>query len=360
MLLERLLVRRPAQAARRVCGTGPDAWRPAVSSDGTSALIAASPGDVVLWDTCRAEPLRTIRCSTGEHDRYHRVALAADGLIGAFARQYHDEVSFWDLTSGRPFEQLTLGSGGHFTALSLTSNGQHFAGIRGNWKGGTDVVVLDLRDPSRPRSRELKAGTKLHLPDGIGASMSEDGRRVVVPVQGGHALWVWDLADDAARLHELPEEVMNAPLPEGFFNHDPYIWPRAAITADGRRAFTGSTFGRLIAWDPDEGGSGRLMSQLRAVFDDILSVADGALVISVSSVTMHQSEAATEPHGWLQIHDVEGGGVVSELLWSDYDVDPSAHGVSAVRLAASADGRTMVLTGASTLFIELKNYSVTT
>jgi hypothetical protein len=356
--------RAPYVTLRRPAGRGESPFRSAgerrhaaaITSDGSVALQGTRSGDVVIWDVQRAEPTRTVACRPSEGQQPFGLALAADGWIAAVSDGSAHEVSTWDLTVGRAFERpIACSPAEQIWVLALSPSGRHLAAMLNTG----DLLFVDLREPKRLRRRSL--------PREKGASpgletllrVSADGRRVLLfegdnpPWSTPESLWVWDLEDDSVSRRDSTS-IPRADEPDATAAARWRGVPvrggsGVAVTADGRRAFTGSPWGRIVAWDLEGSGS-RAIGEAFGEVKSMACSADGALLaVRTRADPRHFQVSMRWAWEVLQILDVATGEVLAEVL-----LGMTRGGI----LEASADLRTLLLDTGGLAFAEVMNLPV--
>jgi len=176
--------------------------------------------------------------------------------------------------------------------------------------------------------------------------LASDGSRVVMPFRGSPPwdntdLWIWDLARDV-------EQTRTAPVNEARMREAWSHGPRgrdfhAALSADGRRAFSVSSWRTLLSWDLEDPGPPRDGDLLHEV-DGIAVTADAAHIVLLSSVdTRRFGRLWNHATDSLRIVSAADGRTVAEMLLERmYDC----------RLAASPDARNILLLDKGIRFIE--------
>ena len=170
----------------------------AISADGRRAVSGGSGGTVRVWDLDTGESLRTL---AGHNDlvKVEAVAISADGRRAVSIGGRGETVRIWDLANGK-------------------------------W-----VVPVSQRLWHRFRDRS-RADVKIIWTNSV--IISADGRRAVSVGGGDGTVRVWDL-DTGQQQAQLS-------------GHDGPV-AAVAVSADGRRAVSGSGDGTVRAWDLQEG-----------------------------------------------------------------------------------------------------------
>jgi WD40 repeat protein len=285
----------------------------ALSAGGKRLFSAGADRTIKMWDLdWRAEgrkppePTLTLR---GHTNRVTSLALSADGKrLCSAALQ---EIKVWDLETGK--EALTLSNGGGVSSLALAPDGKLL------FAAGKGITVWSLE--------EGKARFTLEKSDDFTSlAVAADGKSLF---SGGSTIGVWDLkqltkdskpeftlsgitrfgggvtslavsADGkrlfAARNGKLP--------PENVVDYDEYgeigVWDLAArretltlrghvrtvtclaVTADGKRLFSGSADRTIKAWDLEAGRETLTLRQHAFPVTSLALAADGKQLVSAS------------------------------------------------------------------------------
>jgi WD40 repeat protein len=97
-----------------------DAWRVAVSADGTKVVMGAYARTAVLWDTAADKPLQFLQ---GHDGKTTSVAISADGKQ-VVTGSYDQTEILWDAATGKKLHTLQ----GHTAAVlgvALSADGKH-------------------------------------------------------------------------------------------------------------------------------------------------------------------------------------------------------------------------------------------
>ena len=218
----------------------------AISADGQRAVSASSHEDntIRVWDLETGASLRTL---TGHSDWVEAVAVSADGRH-AVSGSHDSTVRVWDLDTGTPVHILT-GHDGWVNAVAVSTDGRRAASASFD---GT-VRVWDLE------TGELVLGPLSSHGSTVNAVMvSADGRRAVAGTGDG-MVEVWDLTSRKPVLtasQQLRLWLLRRSLRRGRGRLRLRQWRGVdafAVSADGRRAVSGSEEGTVRVWNLDTG-----------------------------------------------------------------------------------------------------------
>jgi WD40 repeat protein len=273
-----------------------------LSADGRRVVSGSDDKTLRVWDLEGEAPPRLLQ---GHTDSVRAVALSADGRR-AVSGSADKTLRVWDLEGKSP-TRVFQGHTGSVNAIALSADGRRAV-------SGSDDKTLRVWD------LEGKAPTRVLLGNtgSINAvALSADGRRAVSGSDDG-TLRVWNLESKGS-----PPRLLNgAPRTRRWqWRSQTGSIEAVALSADGKRAVSGSDDGTLHVWDLEGKAPPRLLQghtrSVRAVALD----ADGGRALSGSA-------------DWtLRVWDLEGKAPLRVL-------EGHTNWVSAVAL--SADGRRAV------------------
>jgi WD40 repeat protein len=258
------------EARQRFEDSENDAYRTAISPDGTQALAGSFYNGVsVVWDLHDGEKLRTL---TGHREGMSAVAWSRDGRR-AVTGSYDDSLILWDMTSGQPLARLDAHCS-DVLAVALSPDGR--TALSSAADGG--LILWDVTDAAelgRLVGHSDMVWDVAVLPDGKHA-LSASGAASPNAPSKDTSIRLWDLETGApTRYAELPATVVFqvAVSPDGrtalLATSEPFIriWDLMAwqetgrleghagpatgveFTSDARRALSISVDGTLILWD---------------------------------------------------------------------------------------------------------------
>ena len=199
----------------------------ALTADGKRAVSGSWDNTLRVWDLEGHEPPRVLE---GHTQSVKAVALTADGKR-ALSGSEDCTLRVWGLDGHEP-PRVLEGHVWHVEAVALTADGKR--AVSGS--GDHTLRVWDLEGNQAPRVLEG------HTSDVWALALTADGKRAV-SASSDHTLRMWDLEGNRwmrlLRGHRRPRVL------EG---HADAVWA-VALTADGKRAVSGSCDHTLRVWD---------------------------------------------------------------------------------------------------------------
>ena len=274
----------------------------AVSPDGQTALSGTSDNDLILWEVSTGKPLRTLEGHTGQ--MVTSAAFTPDGRY-ALTGDANGLIILWDMASHQPVMQTNVQvpnvGGWHaddapVLNLAISSDGRTALSSAGD---GT-LVLWELINAAEIRRF---AG---HKTEGLtSVAFTPDGKRVLTAEWGdafgysfgsSNNMRLWDVATG--------EEL------QVFEGHTAGI-SMIAVSADGRKALTGSEDGTIRLWDLETGVEIRsIFAHTEGVFSVALSP-DGRTALSGSMANNFTDSGIT-------LWDLESGQMIHRLTNQDH------------------------------------------
>jgi WD40 repeat protein len=301
----------------------------ALSANGWCAVSASLDGSLKVWDVERGRELRTLE---GHSGAVVDVWLSADGR-GAISASEDTTLKVWDVEGGHEFRTLQIHSPS-IIGVEVTVSGDGRRAL----SASNDKMLKVWDAESGCELRTLQGSSVPVL--GVAVAITRDGRRAFFTSVGG-TLKMWDVKS-GRRLRgrwTLFNSKGVAKLKKwSLENWRDLRWRRdlhtrmgigfVAVTADGRRAISGSAgSAELTVWDVKRGRELRTLHGHSDSVRDLWLSADGRRALSASQDTT------------LKLWDVESGRELRTLR---------GHSGPVSRVAASADGRRALSTSYDT------------
>jgi WD40 repeat protein len=282
----------------------------AVSADGRRAVSSGADTTVRAWDLHTGALLHTL---AARGSRVEAVAVSADGRRAVSGHYSDHSVRAWDLDTGALLHTLT----DHDYAIwSVAVSADARRAVSGS--GDHTVRVWDL-----------DTGALLHTLTGHTRSVrvvavSPDGRRAVSGSSDG-AVRVWDLTNGKRVMHVSHRRRSWFPRSARHANRSAHPTPEVravAVSADGRRAVSGSGDHTVRAWDLQSGALLHTLTGHDSSVGAVAVSADGRRAVSGGG-------ADTTVRVW----DLDTGALLHTL---------TTRGSYVEAVAVSADGRRAV------------------
>jgi WD40 repeat protein len=308
----------------------------AFSADGHLVLSAVGTR-VLLWDTQRAEIIRTFE---GHDSRVESVAYSPDGKLALSASANRTgrvgDLRLWDLDTGRSVQQFV----GHTAAAT----GAVFSPDGKTILSGSQDNTLILWDVASGKPIRSFGG---HTDIIYAVALSPDGK-TALSASKDKTLILWDVAS-------------GKPI-RTFSGHTGAVFA-VAFSPDGKTAVSGAADNSMIVW---EVGTGAMVRQITGNIRAVRSVAfspDGTLIASGASdgsvIVWRASDGQIErrfagtntrvnavifsPDGRFVLSGAEGGTIQLWDVQSGFELRRyTAETGGVTSLAFSADGRTIL------------------
>jgi len=309
-----------------------------LSANGKLAVSASGDGTVRVWDLEGNLPPRVLK---GHKYTVYAVALSADGKR-AVSGSLDNTVRVWDLEGNQP-SRILVGHKSSVRAVAISADGTR--AISGS--DDKTVMVWDLEGNQRPRVLEGHDGEVYSV------ALSADGKRAISG-SGGTLDPDFDVEINTVRVWDL-EGNQSPRVLEGHTNQVTAV----ALSADGKRAVSGSWDMTLRVWDLEGSQPPRILKGHTWFVNAIAISGDGHRAVSGShDKTLRVWDLdGNEPTRVLQGHmswvfavalSADGKRVVSGSdntlhVW-DLEANQSSHVVEShlsyvTAVALSADGK---------------------
>jgi WD40 repeat protein len=241
----------------------------AISADGKRAVSGCLEGTLLVWDLDGYTPPRVLEGHTGS---VNAVALSADGKR-AVSGSDDCTLRVWDLDGHTP-PRILESHAMAITAVALSADGR--CAISGSVDGTLRVWDLDGHTPPRELAHSVLSFSSLLLLRSLtgerlarsvrAVALSADGKRAVSGSED-ETLCVWDLDGDS------PPRVLEGHTGEVH---------AVALSADGKRAVSGSDDRTLRVWDLDGLIAPRILKRQNQWVTAVALSADGKRAVSVT------------------------------------------------------------------------------
>jgi len=291
-------------------------WALAVTGDGRRALSASEDNTLRLWDL---ESGQTIRTLEGHTDLVNAVAVTADGRR-ALSASRDNTLRLWDLESGQTIRTLENHTGGVY-AVTVTADGRRaLSASRGN-----TLRLWDLE--SGQTVRTLVSNMSFFYP----MAVTPDGRRALSASEDAGADRTSDFLNQTLRLWDF-ESGKTIHTLEGHTNS---VWA-VAVTADGRRAVSASWDETLRLWDLESGQNIRTLVDHTIWVSHVVETLEGP-VLDVAVTADGRRALSGSDDNTLRLWDFESGKEIAAFTGES----------SISRCAFAPDGCTIVAGTAS-------------
>jgi len=282
-----------------VCAVAPTA-------DSKRAVSGSTDNTLRVWDLEGNQPPRVLEGHTGGS---YAVALTADGKR-AVSCSDDNALRVWDLEGNQP-PRVLKGYTDRENAVALTADGKRAVScswdyLRIHFADNT-LRIWDLEGNQPPRV------LKGHTHRVLAVALTADGKRAVSGSED-NTLRVWDLeGNQPPRVIAIPNGcvfngcVIKVTTSEGREWHTSYVLA-VALTADGKRAVSGSTDKTLRVWDLESGQCLRVLEGHSGSVRSVSVTLDGRWAVSGSR------------DNTLRVWDLESGACLHTLEGHTYGV----------------------------------------
>jgi WD40 repeat protein len=283
----------------------------ACSPDNSTLISGGDDGVVRVWSLATGTSILELR---GHSESVEAVTFGSSGKT-AISGSRDRTLCLWNLETGLPL-QVLKGHSGFVRAVAFSSS------TGGVISGSTDRTI---------RHWNLKSHSEDKFVDGHSEAVSRlaissDGSRAISG-SGGSDLLVWNAADQGeGNLNASNQDAALSPHVSGHLQGHTGRIQAVEMTADGRRAVTGSRDRTLRIWDLGQTLTTHVLKGHTREILDLQISADGGRVVSLSRDRT------------LRIWDMQTGRAIRALLSVDNERARASLGVSNAMIAELETG----------------------